>query len=128
MPEHIRPLKKGEFLNNPGGSQSTERLIGVNDPRLNNGRPTVIPSVFFHKGKIIQFSAVSKTGQISVSREQQAGAIEAAIASGLVFPSFDSHEGPGGSNEFAAERSRTGGNANGPLGRKPETIGALLDE
>jgi len=128
MAERIRPLKQGEFVQNPGGSRSTERLIGIDDPRLNQGKPTVIPSMFFHKGKIIQFSSVSKTGQISVSREQQAGAIDAAVASGLQFPFFPSHAGPGGSDEFAAERSRTGGIANGPLGREPATLGTILNE
>jgi|TARA_R110000787_G_scaffold205820_1_gene316083 hypothetical protein len=123
--EKIRPLKKGEFIQNPGGSKSTERLIGIDDPRLNKGKPTLIPSVFFNKGKIVQFSSVSKTGQISVSREQQQGAIEAAVASGLTFPSFDTFEQ---STEFAKERSRTGGIANGPLGQKPKSIGAILDE
>ena len=123
--EKIRPLKKGEFIQNPGGSKSTERLIGIDDPRLNNGKPTLIPSVFFNNGKIVQFSSVSKTGDISISHEQQAGAIDAAVASGLEFPSFDTHEQ---STEFAKERSRTGGIQNGPLGKKPKTLGTMLDE
>jgi hypothetical protein len=123
--EGIRPLKKGEFIQNPGGSKSTERLIGVDDPRLNKGKPTLIPSVFFHKGKIIQFSSVSKTGEISVSREQQRGAIDAAVATGLDFPSFATFEA---STEFAKERSRTGGIASGPLGKKPPTLGEVLNE
>ncbi len=121
----IRPLKKGEFVQNSGGSKSSERLIGVNDPRLNKGKPTLIPTVFFHKGKIVQHSSVSKTGQISVSRDQQRDAIDAAVASGLEYPAFDNHEQ---STKFASERSRTGGIANGPLARKPRKIGDILNE
>jgi len=121
----IRPFKKGEFVKNPGGSRSTERLIGVDDPRLNGGRPTLIPTLFMQGGKVVEFSSVSKTGSISVSGKQQAGAIEAALASGLEYPSFDTFTQ---STEFAKERSRTGGIASGPLAKKAPRIGDILGE
>jgi hypothetical protein len=124
-----RPLRKGEFIQNPGGGKSTERTIGVDDPRLNKGKPTLIPTLFMVDGILKAFSSISKTGEITVSQEQVRGARDAAVSSGLVYPSFPSHDGPGGSTEFAKERSRTGGIANGPLGRKPKNnIGEILGE
>ena len=95
-----RPLKKGEFIQNKGGSKSTERLIGVNDPRINGGKPTLIPSVFVIDGKVKSFSKMSANGEvIPPTAEQSDRAADAALASGLEFPSFPSHEGKGGSTE-----------------------------
>ena len=124
-----RPLKKGGFIQNKGGSKSTERLIGVNDPRINGGKPTLIPSVFVIDGKVKSFSKMSANGEvIPPTAEQSDRAADAALASGLEFPSFPSHEGKGGSTEFAIERSRTGGIANGPLGKKPKNLGEVMGE
>ena len=94
-----RPLVPGEFRQNADGSQSTEYTIGVNDKRLNKGRPTVIPSIWMVNGKIVELD--------------QASAREAAVKSGLTFPDFDTHEE---GDAFAFERSKGGGIANGPLG------------
>lgn len=59
-------------LNNPDGSQTTERSITIQDSRLNGGRPTNIPTVW--------------GGQV-VSNQQ---ATENAVRSGVQFPGFNS--------------------------------------
>ena len=110
-----RPLNKGEFVQNANGSESTERTIGVNHPNLNNGRPTLIPTIYKEGGKIVQYSSMTATGEVSCSRKQQDGAVKAAIASGKKYPDFDTHEQ---ATEFAIQRSRTGGvSKHGPLGK-----------
>ena len=108
------------MVNNPGGSQSTERLIGIDDPDINGGRPTLIPTLYVEDGKIKQYSSVTKTGEITVSREQQRGAIKAAIKSGLEYPSFRDHDK---ATEFAKQRSKDGGIKSGPLGRSRDNLG-----
>lgn len=124
-----RPLKKGEFIKNKTGTKSTERLIGIDDPRINGGKPTLIPSIFVVDGKIKEFSSMAANGEVSpMSARESDKAADAALASGLEFPSFPSHEGKGGSTEFAIERSRTGGIANGPLGKRPQKIGEAMGE
>lgn len=124
-----RPLKQGEFLQNKGGSKSTERLIGINDPRINGGKPTLIPSIFVVGGKIKSFTSMTATGEVNPpTAEQSDRAADAAIASGLEWPSFPTHDGPGGSTEFAIERSRTGGNKNGPLSGAARKQGPVLGE
>jgi hypothetical protein len=58
-------------VQNPNGSHSGEISIGVNDPRLNNGRPTNIPSLW--NGKKLS----------------EKDAIEAAVKSGKRFKSYN---------------------------------------
>jgi hypothetical protein len=61
-------------LINEDGSMSTERNIGVSDPRLNKGRHTNIPSI--QEGR-----------QLSVRQ-----AIDWALKSGIDYPSYDTPE------------------------------------
>tara|TARA_R110002051_G_scaffold63360_1_gene115447 strand:- start:111 stop:479 length:369 start_codon:yes stop_codon:yes gene_type:complete len=115
MGKKVRPLKKGEFIDNKDGTHSTERLMGVNHPGINGGKPSLIPSIFMVGDKKVRFKDPDR-------------AAEAAIESGLEFPSFPSHEGPQGSTAFAKKRSSGGGIANGPIGRTKPKLGELMNE
>ena len=110
----IRPLVKGEVIKNKSGSNSTERLIGVDHPELNGGRPTLIPTLYMKDGKIVRFSSITPEGKITVSREQQRGAIQAAMQSGLQYPDFNTFDE---STVYAKQRSAAGGTANGPIAK-----------
>lgn len=75
-------------LQNEDGSTSSEVTIGVEDDRLNHGRPTVIPTI------------------IAGKRLTEKEAIQAAIDSKLEYPSFSTNEE---ADKFAEERSKSGG-------------------
>ena len=73
--DHARQnLNSGNAVRNPDGSVSTVRSGSVQDPRLNNGRPTLIPFVW--DGRIL-------------SAEE---AVERAVQSGQQWPSFNTNE------------------------------------
>jgi hypothetical protein len=69
-----RPFAPGEWVDNPGGSWSSEISVTVTDPQLNGGKPTVIPSLWLVNGKPQRVS------------EDQAATL--AAHSGLNFPAF----------------------------------------
>lgn len=73
---------------NVDGSVSSERTISVEEEGLNRGAITVIPTIWAGE-------------QLSDDEARRR-----AIASGLTFPSFGSHEE---ADKFAARRSKTGG-------------------
>jgi hypothetical protein len=85
------------ILRNPDGSVSTERSITVEDPRLNGGRVTLIPSI--------------QEGQQLSPRQ----AIAYAIRSGQRYPSFDNQAQ---ADEYAVQRSHGlgQGQVTAPLG------------
>jgi len=89
--------------------------MGVNHPGINDGKPTLIPSIFMINGEKVRFTDPDR-------------ASEAAIESGLEFPSFPSHYGPDGTTAFAKKRSAGGGIANGPIGRTKPKLGELMNE
>lgn len=71
----LRPFAPGEWLDNPDGSWSNEITTTVQDPALNNGKPTVVPSLWLRDGE-----------PIKAKNEDEAAAW--AAQSGLRFPSF----------------------------------------
>ncbi len=75
-------------VNNPDGTHSSECTISVETLALNDGRITVIPTIW--EGR----------------RLDPKQAISLAVESGLCFRSFDTHEQ---ADEFAATRSLAGG-------------------
>lgn len=75
VPENAaRPLAPGEYVKNPDGSWSSEISVTVADPRLNNGQPTNIPSLYIVNGKPYR-----------AKNEDEAA--DLAIQSGLNWPS-----------------------------------------
>jgi hypothetical protein len=46
----VRPFAPGEFVQNPDASWSSERSLTVQDPRLNKGKWSVIPSIYLKNG------------------------------------------------------------------------------
>lgn len=70
-----RPFGMGEYVENPDGSTSNEITITVENPKLNGGKPTVLPSLWLVNGKAI-----------TVNEDTAA---RYAAQSGLTFPSFD---------------------------------------
>jgi hypothetical protein len=73
-----RPFGPGEYFMNQGGLWSNEITTTVTDPRLNNGQPSVIPTLWIVNGVPTR-----------VSEDQ---ATELAIKSGLTFQSFPNQQ------------------------------------
>src|SRR5215469_12118664 len=73
-----RPLGSGEWVTNPGGSWSNEITATVQNPALNSGRHTVVPTLWLLNGTPTRVN------------EDHAGAL--ASRSGLAFPSFDNSD------------------------------------
>lgn len=69
-----RPFAPGEWVQNPDGSWSSEITVTVTDPRLNNGQPTVVPSLWLVDGKPV--------------RVNEDAAVDMALKSGLAFQGF----------------------------------------
>lgn len=69
-----RPFGMGEYIENPDGSTSNEITVTVENPKLNGGKPTILPSLWLSNGKAVK-----------VNEDQAA---EYALKSGLKFPSF----------------------------------------
>lgn len=101
MPDKIRPLNDKEFVQNKDGTRSTERTITVTHPKINSGKPTNIPTLFVVKGQVKEFKNEDR-------------AVDAAINTGVKFPSFKSI--PDAVNS-AKQRSKQGGASQGPLGK-----------
>lgn len=72
-----RPFAPGEYVNNPDGSWSSEVSMTVQNPKLNGGKATVIPSMWLKDGK-----------PYIAANEDEAAAY--ANASGLKFRSYPS--------------------------------------
>lgn len=68
-------IRRGTVARDAKGRPATVRSGSVNHPMLNDGRPTLIP--FQWNGRII---------------EDPDEAAEMALKSGLVWPSFDTHD------------------------------------
>lgn len=100
-----RPLKPGEFVQNEDGSRSTERTATVTDPRINKGKPTLIPTIFKVGDDIVEHP---------FTREGVDRAADMAIQSKQIFPSFNSIEE---ADAEAEARSKRGGNQRGALGK-----------
>lgn len=86
-PGAARPFAPGEAIKNPDGSWSSEITVTVNDPILNGGKPTVIPSLWLVDGKAV--------------RVNEDTAARYAAQSGLKFQSFDSMAA---AEKFATDR------------------------
>jgi hypothetical protein len=82
-----RPFGQGEYFVNQAGSWSNEITTSAQNPKLNGGLPTVIPTLWIIDGKPTR-----------VSEDQAA---ELAINSGLQFPSFKT---PEEAESFATQR------------------------
>jgi hypothetical protein len=105
VPRKKRKIPKVVPVKNPDGSYSSERTISVESEGLNEGRPTLIPTII--EGK----------------RHSPREAVRRAIKSGLEYPYFASNEA---ATTFAARRSKTGGAAkHGFIGKRPTTISSL---
>lgn len=46
-----RPFARGEYMDNPNGSWSSEMTYTLQDPTLNAGRPTLVPGLWLKDGK-----------------------------------------------------------------------------
>lgn len=92
IPDDVPPTGFLGVMRRPDGAYSTELNIGVDDPRLNNGRPTNIPSLV--PGQVDVEGLLS--GPVhQPSQAQQQRAIEFAlkrVQHGATFPSFDSFD------------------------------------
>ena len=75
-PTSTQPFEPGDYIENKDGGWSSERTITVTDPRLNNGKPTVIPSLWKKGGNPTDLS--------------EEDSVKAAIGSGRAWPSFRS--------------------------------------
>ena len=73
-----RTLQPGEGLENEDGTRSTERTITIEDSRINDGKPTNIPTIYMEDGKPVR-------GDESDSE----GAINRALATGQEFEAFE---------------------------------------
>lgn len=71
-----RPFAPGEYVRNPNGGWSSEISVTVEDPRLNGGKPTIVPSLWVVDGK--------------AKRVDEDTAADYAAASGLPFQGYDS--------------------------------------
>jgi hypothetical protein len=49
-----RPFAPGEYVQNPDGSWSSEISVTVTDPKLNNGQPTILPSLWVVNGQPVR--------------------------------------------------------------------------
>lgn len=74
-PGSPRPFAPGESLRNPDGSWSSEISVGVQNPDLNGGRSTTIPSLWLVDGKPV--------------RVDDDTAAKYALQSGLAWQSYD---------------------------------------
>jgi hypothetical protein len=73
-----RPFGPGEYITNPDGSWSNEISVTVEDPALNKGAPTVVPSLWLVNGK--------------PTRVDEDTAARYAAQSGLQFKSYGTQE------------------------------------
>jgi hypothetical protein len=85
-----RPFAPGEWVDNPDGSWSSEISVTVTDPRLNSGKPTIIPSLWIVDGKPVKVNEDT--------------AVDFALKSGLQFNPFKSIED---AEKFATDREKT---------------------
>lgn len=69
-----RPFGRGEYMDNPNGSWSSEMTYTLQDPSLNAGRPTLVPGLWL------------KDGQPYHATEDEAA--QMALQSGLHWPSY----------------------------------------
>lgn len=74
-PAAPRPFGPGEYVRNPNGSWSSEISITVTNPGVNDGKPTILPSLWIVDGKPV--------------RVNEDAAARYASQSGLQFRSFD---------------------------------------
>ena len=103
-PIKVTPAKQGwgelgGWQNNEDGSVSTELTITVNHPELNNGMPTVIPTLVAGQDDLdglLNFNITEQHEEVAVKR-----AIERQ-KDGMTWPSFINMDL---ANEFAKERS-----------------------
>lgn len=108
----IKRLDPGEFVQNQDGTQSSERSITVTDPKLNDGRPTNIPTIWKIGGETVQL-------QVGVEGQQRA--IDFAIRSGESFDDFGSIDE---AVTAAKTRSAAGGRgADLPFEALPQPLG-----
>ena len=94
-----RPLRPGESMQGPAGEERTEYTSTITDSRVNDGRATLIPTIWM---------IGDKPTQLSPER-----AIEMVLQSQTEFPSFSSVEG---ADIYARQRSQGGGVYQGQLG------------
>ena len=73
-----RPLAPGEYVQNPDGGWSSEISVTVENPALNSGKPTVVPSLWLIGGK--------------PTRVSEDEAAQFAARSGLAFRSFTTED------------------------------------
>src|SRR5260221_8239244 len=69
-----RPFAPGEWIQNHDGSWSSEISVTVTNPAINNGAPTVLPSLWIVNGQAV--------------RVPEDMAASFAMQSGLNFPAF----------------------------------------
>jgi hypothetical protein len=82
-----RPFGPGEYFMNQQGSWSNEISATVQDPALNGGKPTVVPTLWVINGQAV--------------RVDEDTAAKYAAQSGLPFRSFESEDS---ANQFADQR------------------------
>lgn len=73
--DRTRPFGRGEYMDNPDGSWSSEMTYDLSDPRLNAGRASIIPGLWLRDGRPYH------------ANEDEA--VQYALQSGLHFPSYD---------------------------------------
>ncbi len=80
VPEgEARPFAPGESIDNPDGTHSSEISVSVENPILNGGKPTNIPSLWL------------KDGKAYVAHDEDEAA-ELAVKSGLTWPTYPTIE------------------------------------
>lgn len=83
-----RPFAPGEYVRNPDGGWSSEISMTVEHPDMNNGQPTVIPSLWIANGK--PYRAADEDEAVSLAQQSK-----------LPFPSFGSMDA---ADQFANKR------------------------
>ena len=100
--EALRPLNNSEAIENPDGSKSTERTVTLEE----EGEFIVAPSLWMGPDGVVDLAGDQNAIIEAITRYEE--------LTGKFFPRFATVED---ANEFARERSESGGSASGPLAR-----------
>lgn len=117
-PGAARPFAPGEYISNPDGTWSSERTVTVmGNPDLNDGQPTVIPSLWLKDGKAYVAHNEDEAAQL-------------AKESGLQFRTWGDLAA---ADEFSKQREEEWGlpkeaRGKAPLYLAPEQTAATLEE
>jgi hypothetical protein len=103
-----RTLRPGEEIDNGDGTFSSEVSITITNERINDGKPTNIPSIYMVDGKVVR-------GDLN----DEESAVDRALATGQEFKAFESIP----EAEAAAKARSDAGGANAD---KPDSVASTI--